>query len=1020
MKKNLFVLLALLSGFATLQTKASDAWAGGHIEIIPVATNQALNINTASCNTNLVYHIRLHYYRDQPQFVNPFPNTMPVTIYTATINNNPGPYPFNQGGFATVDLGFVGSNPVTQFCLSGTVNPTQGAIYQTTTPVTLPQRHQAWTFAFFGSEQNGEYRSVYDENLKQGQLFFIRTIYNNTHCGVFTGRWLSLNGPQVTVPAFGSMVDNQPPVNPVQTNRTVQFGYPPPVGAFCRGDNYEYELRAYDEPGENDRFEFQFFRPEYDVTRGVDYQLPIYSPTYPLPAKPFELDEEKGIITMKPTTNFSAIVGIEINEYKDGFRIDQQCPNPPCTDPSQLVDVIVPNPNGFLVSRTRREYRFIVDNQCVDRTPDFDIGEFTVPPNQLTPSFQSTYNATYDASEFDCATQIIYIELSEPVRCNTLDPFGYDAGLRFEWDGKFDNGKDTSFSRVKPFRVSAENCDNFGEFTLMRVEFNRPLQPGYHNFIIRRGEKDGNTLVNRCGQAVEENVQYGRIYVNDNYVYNHQPGGYDYCNTGDADTARVYLPGIQSLTNRLPDVYTWKFNGNNQGDPPITFYDKAEGGPSKISLRVNGKDYPGLWTVGVGADVGYRDPATGEQLITQVCYDEDDFFVEINQAPPVTYQFKDYDLCPNEDLPVIDLTAFAQQSGAKDFVWRQYDPDQNSIWDPTTWQVVDNFKAVHNTNASFREFKGNDYSLNRYYLKFQLPIIGSDPLEYCPKSDSFNILREKVTAELKAKSTSGLNPLNYDTSICETEQFVMVNDAKYYLPDQIDYQWTLDGNPVGIDTNIHEVTTSGKYKLQVTKTTANMVCTEKDSLFVNIFEKPVMSKPTCTQITYSNGRIEQTFFWPEIEGYNTYEVREIDQYGNYVTTEFDTARGQWGLHHTAIGPQKTIEVRAALTGVDDDAICKYSDTVWAEACEIIIKPVNVFTPNGDGINDLLRFDLLEVYPGSLLQIFNRWGEKIYEDPDYSNDWTGEDYKAGTYFYILHINDEETGEIRKGSFTIIRN
>jgi gliding motility-associated-like protein len=67
------------------------------------------------------------------------------------------------------------------------------------------------------------------------------------------------------------------------------------------------------------------------------------------------------------------------------------------------------------------------------------------------------------------------------------------------------------------------------------------------------------------------------------------------------------------------------------------------------------------------------------------------------------------------------------------------------------------------------------------------------------------------------------------------------------------------------------------------------------------------------------------------------------------------------------------------------------------------------TPNGDGNNDVLVISgILDLQNN--LQIFNRWGQKIYEENNYQNTWAGEDKNGNilendTYYYILTINDE---------------
>lgn len=81
---------------------------------------------------------------------------------------------------------------------------------------------------------------------------------------------------------------------------------------------------------------------------------------------------------------------------------------------------------------------------------------------------------------------------------------------------------------------------------------------------------------------------------------------------------------------------------------------------------------------------------------------------------------------------------------------------------------------------------------------------------------------------------------------------------------------------------------------------------------------------------------------------------------------------------------------------------------------------NVFTPNGDGYNDFLVFKNLEFIDNNL-QVFNRWGTKIYEKENYKNEWDGDGVSDGTYYFILEIkNYDDSIEVHKGTITILRN
>lgn len=80
---------------------------------------------------------------------------------------------------------------------------------------------------------------------------------------------------------------------------------------------------------------------------------------------------------------------------------------------------------------------------------------------------------------------------------------------------------------------------------------------------------------------------------------------------------------------------------------------------------------------------------------------------------------------------------------------------------------------------------------------------------------------------------------------------------------------------------------------------------------------------------------------------------------------------------------------------------------------------NVFSPNGDGKNEKFIIGGLEKYPGSKLQIFNRWGGQVYRSNDYRNDWNGSNLNEGTYYYILEANKPDGVKVIKGWILIVR-
>lgn len=68
---------------------------------------------------------------------------------------------------------------------------------------------------------------------------------------------------------------------------------------------------------------------------------------------------------------------------------------------------------------------------------------------------------------------------------------------------------------------------------------------------------------------------------------------------------------------------------------------------------------------------------------------------------------------------------------------------------------------------------------------------------------------------------------------------------------------------------------------------------------------------------------------------------------------------------------------------------------------------NVFSPNGDGVNDSWDLEEAFLFPESEVTIFGRFGRKVFESVGYAEKWDGtnqnsNDVPAGCYFYYIEI------------------
>ncbi len=96
--------------------------------------------------------------------------------------------------------------------------------------------------------------------------------------------------------------------------------------------------------------------------------------------------------------------------------------------------------------------------------------------------------------------------------------------------------------------------------------------------------------------------------------------------------------------------------------------------------------------------------------------------------------------------------------------------------------------------------------------------------------------------------------------------------------------------------------------------------------------------------------------------------------------------------------------------------CLLRDTIRVQVLDCPGEVPNVFTPNGDGRNDRFVIPHIELSPWRL-EVYNRWGGRVYETPTYRNDWDGGDLPAGVYYYSL--SSAVLGRRLKGWVTLYR-
>ncbi len=98
---------------------------------------------------------------------------------------------------------------------------------------------------------------------------------------------------------------------------------------------------------------------------------------------------------------------------------------------------------------------------------------------------------------------------------------------------------------------------------------------------------------------------------------------------------------------------------------------------------------------------------------------------------------------------------------------------------------------------------------------------------------------------------------------------------------------------------------------------------------------------------------------------------------------------------------------------------KVTETVSKTVEELDIQIPNIFTPNGDGINDYFVIRNIEKYPSNQLIITNRLGKSVFERTNYQNNWDAANASEGVYYYVLKIKTNGNEVVKSGMITIAR-
>ena len=238
-----------------------------------------------------------------------------------------------------------------------------------------------------------------------------------------------------------------------------------------------------------------------------------------------------------------------------------------------------------------------------------------------------------------------------------------------------------------------------------------------------------------------------------------------------------------------------------------------------------------------------------------------------------------------------------------------------------------------------------------------------------------------------------------DTAICSGDSVVLAPIVQGDT-NGISYLWS-SSNTNNILSNMTDssikVTAANRqyFTLQIQNA---LGCVDTDSIYVN------MRQAAEVNFEYLNSpRCQNSII--EIQNTSTF----TDEY-------------TWKLNGKVIGRERNLNfeinnlVNNTVTLIGSNLTCTDSTTEVIKATglrELLqLKDVNVFTPNGDGLNDIFDPGFQGEFIGCVdFQIFDRWGDKVFDSNIGQYGWDGvtlkgRPAKVGIYYYIIRIANEE--------------